>query len=218
MSRIHDMGGRLDQGPIILDQDEKPFHAEWEARMWGINEAMEGDPGWTLDWWRYVRELISPEDYLKRPYFDQWMQVYAAMMVDSGVAGIDEIASGKAQGPKPSFGQPMRAEDVAKASRRAADFRRPATEAPAFAIGDQVMAKTITGIAHTRLPAYVMGKPGIVHALRGNHLLPDAGARGQEQAEPLYTIGFAGADLWPESEGKRDRVFVDLWESYLEQR
>lgn len=218
MARIHDMGGLPGQGPIVMDTDEKPFRAEWEARLWGINEALEGHPGWTLDWWRYVRELIEPEDYLTRPYFDQWMQVYAAMMVDSGVAGVDELVRGKAQGPNPSFGKPMEAADVARISRRAKDYRRPATKAPAFAVGDRVLAKTIAGTAHTRLPGYAMGKPGIVQAFHGNHLLPDAGAKGREQAEPLYTIAFAAADLWPEGKGRRDRIFIDLWESYLEPR
>jgi nitrile hydratase beta subunit len=216
MARIHDMGGLPHQGPIVIDPDEQPFHADWEARMWGINEALAGHPDWTLDWWRYVRELITPEDYLTRPYFDQWMQVYAAMMVDSGVASVDEIASGMAHGPKSPLGPPMRAADVAKASRRTTDFRRPATQPPGYAIGDKVMTKTIIGMAHTRLPTYAMSKPGIVHACRGNHLLPDAGAKGREQAEPLYTVAFATADLWPEAKDKRDRVFIDLWESYLE--
>ena len=218
MARVHDMGGLPGQGRVVMDEDEKPFHAAWEARMWGINEALEGDPGWTIDWWRHVRELITPEDYLTRPYLDQWMQVYAAMMVDSGLASVGDIASGKAQGPGPAFHPPMRAGDVAKAARRATDFRRPATKAPLFAAGDKVRARTIGGIAHTRLPAYAMGKPGIVQALHGNHLLPDAGALGRELAEPLYTIAFAAADLWPEGQGKHDRVFVDLWESYLERR
>src|SRR5689334_3080120 len=103
MARVHDMGGLPGQGRIVMDKDEHPFHADWEARMWGINEAMEGPEGWTLDWWRYVRELIQADDYLARPYFDQWMQVYAAMMVDSGIATPAEIARGKGDGKKPDL-------------------------------------------------------------------------------------------------------------------
>nr|WP_298685447.1 SH3-like domain-containing protein [uncultured Dongia sp.] len=218
MTRIHDVGGKRTTKPIDVAEDETPFKADWEGRAWGINEALEGHPGWTLDWWRYVRELIPAEDYLTRPYFDQWMQVYAAMMVDSDVASVAEIASGKAQRPKPNFGQPMGAGDVARISRIARDFRRPATQPPIFAVGDAVHTKTIGGNAHTRLPGYAMDKTGTVHALRGNHLLPDAGARGEEVAEPLYTIAFKAADLWPEAKGRRDTVFVDLWESYFERR
>ena len=217
MPRTHDVGGKQTTKPIDVVEDETPFKVDWEGRAWGINEALEGHPGWTLDWWRYVRELIPAEDYLTRPYFDQWMQVYAAMMVDSGVASVAVIARGKAVGPNPDFGKPMGAADVARISRIARDYSRPATQAPAFAIGDRVLSKTIGGSGHTRLPSYAMGKPGIVEAYHGNHLLPDAGAMGREHAEPLYNIAFAAADLWPEARGRRDRVFIDLWESYLEQ-
>jgi nitrile hydratase beta subunit len=216
MARVHDMGGQLPAGRIVMDADEQPFHGDWEARMWGLNEAMWGPDSWTLDWWRYVRELIEPGDYLNRPYFDQWMQTFAAMMVDSGIASVAEIAKGHSDGARPAEAQPMRAADVARVSRIARDFRRPAATPPAFKPGDKVRAITLTGNAHTRLPAYLMGKAGQVHAYRGNHLFPDAGAKGIETAQHLYTVSFAGADLWPEGQGKNDRINADLWESYLE--
>ncbi len=216
MPRVHDMGGQLPAGRIAMDPDEKPFHAEWEARMWGLNEAMWGPDSWTLDWWRYVRELIEPADYLERPYFDQWMQTFAAMMVDSGIATVVEVVSGKSDGSRPAGAAPMQAADVETMARTTPDFRRPAATRPAFGSGDRVRARSWNESFHTRLPAYVMGKTGTVHAYRGNHLLPDAGAKGREEAQHLYTIAFASADLWPEGLGKKDRVFVDLWESYLE--
>ncbi|MFV2031674.1 MAG: SH3-like domain-containing protein [Gammaproteobacteria bacterium] len=31
----------------------------------------------------------------------------------------------------------------------------------------------------------------------------------------MYSIVFEAAELWPEVKGKKDRVFLDLWESYL---
>jgi nitrile hydratase len=67
MDGVHDLGGVQGFGPLEIDRDEPPFHHDWEARMWGLNEAMTGDPGWTIDWWRHVR-LILPLDYLSRPY------------------------------------------------------------------------------------------------------------------------------------------------------
>lgn len=218
MIRVHDMGGRTGLGAVTMDADEKPFHADWEARMWGINEAMTGAPGWTLDWWRHVRELIPAEDYLTRPYFDQWMQVYAAMMVDDDWASIGEIAHGKAARPAPAVSPPQRASDVPEAARTTKDFRLKTDRQPAFKIGDAVKTIRIGGIAHTRLPAYAMERQGVVHAYRGTHVVPDENALGREVAEPLYTIAFAAADLWPEAQGRRERVFVDLWERYLERR
>lgn len=217
-TRVHDMGGRTGLGRVAMDADEAPFHADWEARMWGINEAMTGAPGWTLDWWRHVRELIPAEDYLQRAYFDQWMQVYAAMMVDDGWASTREIASGRAARPAPKVAPPQRPEDVAVASRTTTDFRLPGARGPAFSVGDRVKTIRIGGIAHTRLPGYAMGKTGTIHAYRGTHIVPDENALGREVAEPLYTIAFAGGDLWPDAAGRRERVFIDLWERYLEPR
>lgn len=218
MTRIHDMGGREGLGPVVMDADEAPFHAAWEARMWGINEAMTGAPGWTLDWWRHVRELIPAEQYMTRPYFDQWLLVYAAMMVDDDWASVGEIARGKAERAAPQVPPPQRAADVEKASHFAKDFRLKVDRKPAFAVGDPVKTIRLGGIAHTRLPSYAMERPGIVHAYRGTHIVPDENALGREIAEPLYTIAFQAADLWPEAAGSRDRVFVDLWERYLERR
>ena len=56
----------------------------------------------------------------------------------------------------------------------------------------------------------------MIHAHHGGHVLPDASARGEHRGEHLYTVSFASSDLWPEAKGSGDRVFVDLWESYLE--
>lgn len=216
MARVHDMGGRPGQGRIVMDKDEHPFHADWEARMWGLNEAMWGPDSWTLDWWRYVRELIQPNDYLTRPYFDQWMQTFSAMMVDSGIATVAEIASGKSDGSHPQDVTLARAADVAKASATTRDFRRPTDQKPVFKPGDKVRTKTLAEGFHTRLPGYLMNRTGTVHAHRGNHLLPDAGAKGREVAQHLYTITFSGADLWPGEGRDKDRMNADLWESYLE--
>lgn len=218
MTRVHDMGGRTGLGPVQMDADEKPFHADWEARMWGVNEAMSGAPGWTLDWWRHVRELIPAEQYLTRPYFDQWMLVYAAMMVDDDWASVGEIAKGKAARAAPDVPAPQRPADVPEAARTTKDFRLPTDRKPAFRIGDAVKTIRIGGIAHTRLPGYAMEKAGTVHAYRGTHVVPDENALGRETAEPLYTVAFAASDLWPEAKGRNERVFVDLWERYLEPR
>jgi len=218
MDGMHDIGGVQGFGPIAVGDDGPPFHHPWEARMMAISEAVTNDPGWTIDWWRHVRELITPYDYLTRPYFDQWMQVFAALLIDSGLATVGEVARGvPTQGaPVPRLGPPMRPEQVVAASRHATDYRRPSDAAPAFRVGDEVTARASGAAGHTRLPRYARGRRGRIHAYRGVHLLPDAGARGVEQVEPLYTIVFDARALWPEAAGRRDRVFLDLWESYLE--
>jgi nitrile hydratase len=69
---------------------------------------------------------------------------------------------------------------------------------------------------HTRLPAYVRGRIGVIEDYHGSQPLADASARGVIKLEPLYTTAFEAAELWPEAQARRERVFVDTWESYLE--
>jgi nitrile hydratase accessory protein len=58
---------------------------------------------------------------------------------------------------------------------------------------------------HTRLPRYVRGHVGIVVGVHGAHIVPDENAQGRSIAEPLYTIAFAVAELFPEQPGHGDK-------------
>ena len=66
MDGPHDLGGKEGFGPIDVDEEEVPFHHAWEGRMWGLAKCTCA-PDWTIDWWRHVRELTDPVDYLSRP-------------------------------------------------------------------------------------------------------------------------------------------------------
>ncbi len=220
MDGVHDLGGRQGFGKIAVDEpEEQPFHQPWEGRMWGIARAFSGVPGWNIDWWRHGRELIEPVDYLTRPYYDQWAQNYGALLIDSGVATIDEIVSGHSTTAPPAttaMKSPMAAEYVAVATTAMTRFDRPVDGKPAFTAGDRVRTKALGATGHIRLPGYARGRTGAIHAYHGGHILPDASARGEERAEPLYSVVFEAAELWPEAGERRERVFIDLWESYLE--
>jgi nitrile hydratase len=87
---------------------------------------------------------------------------------------------------------------------------------PAFAVGARVQVKHNLPDSHTRRPGYTRGRHGVVAAHAGRPPLADAGARGEIRNEHLYSVAFEAAELWPEAEGSRDKVYVDLWESYLE--
>ena len=52
-------------------------------------------------------------------------------------------------------------------------------------------------------------------AHHGAHVFPDLSAEGEEIHQHLYSVVFDAAELWPEGAGRRDRVFLDLWEAYL---
>jgi nitrile hydratase subunit beta len=216
MDGVHDLGGREGFGPIVDKHDEKPFHAEWEMRAFGMKVAAAQSSTWTIDWFRYCRELTGPVDYLTRPYYDQWLTVLAAQMIDQGYLTLDEI-KGRASSftPKPDI--PPLTRETARASLRAAkNYAVTVNTPPRFALGEKARCRLDGGSGHTRLPGYVRGRAGEIQAHHGGHVLADASARGEKQGEHLYTVGFASSDLWPEAKGSEDRVFVDLWESYLE--
>jgi nitrile hydratase subunit beta len=216
MDGVHDLGGREGFGPILDKDDDKPFHAKWEMRAFGIKQASAASSSWTIDWFRYCRELVGPVDYLTRPYFDQWFTTLAAQLIDEGYLTLDEVKAGAAAFmPKPTR-PPQTAEAARAAVKDARSFAVRVNDPPRFALGEKVRCRLDGGSGHTRLPGYVRGKAGEIHAHHGGHVLADASARGEKRGEHLYTVSFASADLWPEAKESRDRVFVDLWESYLE--
>ena len=217
MDGAHDLGGRQGFGPVDAGEPEVPFHHDWEGRVWAIVRICRV-AGWTIDWWRHVRELIDPVDYLTRPYFDSWTQTHLAALIDSGVLTLEEVETGIASGPA-ATGMPVLTPDaVHRFARTTARFARSIKAAPRFAAGDAVATRRMGAAGHCRLPGYAQGRPGRIHAHHGAHLFADAGARGEERAEHMYSVAFEAADLWPEASGRRDRVFLDLWESYLEPR
>lgn len=217
MDGPHDLGGKEGFGPIDTDEVETPFHHDWEGRMWGIVRCPGGAPGVTLDWWRHIRELIDPVDYLTRPYFDSWAQTELASYINAGVITLDEVKAGRSATPKEYDAEVVStAEAIAQSSALGTNYARAIDAAPAFKPGDKVRSKDFTQQHHTRLPAYARAKPGVIHAHHGAHIFPDESAQGREVAQHIYSVVFEAEDLWPEAGGRRDRIYLDLWESYLE--
>jgi len=216
MDGVHDLGGKEGFGPIDVNEPEVPFHHPWEGRMWAI-ENLTAAPDWTIDWWRHVRELIEPVDYLTRRYFDQWMQTQTAALIDSGILTLEEVISGGVVSARTMTGSPMQHHDViAMVASRAKDYSHQIDVPPMFTEGEEVRARLMGATGHTRLPAYVRGRVGAIHAHHGAHVFPDASARGEERPEHLYSVAFRADALWPEASGRAEKVFLDLWESYLE--
>jgi nitrile hydratase len=96
-------------------------------------------------------------------------------------------------------------------------FARPAQAPARFAPGDRVRTKNIHPATHTRLPRYARGKVGIVEALRGCHVFPDTAAIGKgEDPQWLYTVVFAGRELWGEAAEPSLEISIEAFEPYLE--
>jgi len=217
MDGIHDMGGMQGFGAIEVEHNEPVFHHDWEGRMYGISASRISSAQMTLDRGRFVIECIAPADYLNMPYYGKWYLEAAVDMVSGGLATVGELVSGKAETIPQGMGEPLPPEAVRKVFGSRDSTEMPAERPALFTTGDAVRARLIAPTGHTRLPRYIRGHPGRIHACYGWHILPDANAHGEKRGEPLYNVAFRASDLWPEDGGENDYVYIDLWESYLEQ-
>lgn len=215
MDGVHDLGGQQGHGRVAPREDDLPFH-EWERQMHGIVRALARPSDWNLDKFRFTREQLPPVEYLTRPYFDQWYSSYAAMLVGSGLVTAQELAAGKSARPAPAGPKPMSVADVPKMKNASFRYDRPYRNRARYEVDEPVRAALTGSPGHTRLPRYVRGHAGVIRAVHGAHVVPDENAEGREIAEPLYTVTFRLAELFPEQSGSSDRVHLDLWERYLE--
>lgn len=214
MDGVHDLGGKQGFGPITATDADPAFPEVWEGRAYGLVQSV-GDPGSTIDWFRHIVELMPPDAYLTEPYFQKWQYVQIIELVQAGTLTLDEVLSHKASERE----QTVKTRDVDRVLNIIHDknhsFEVPVDSAPEFMVGDAVQTKRHMHPGHTRLPTYARGHRGEVIAHHGAHALPDAGARGEEVGEHLYTVRFDARTLWGDTANPRDDVTLDLWESYL---
>ena len=225
MTRIHDMGGRFGDGPVMPDDaGAAVFPKEWHGRALALTLAAGALGRWNIDASRHMRECLPPADYAGFSYYEKWLAGLANLLVAQGIVSIDEIAAGKAltDGDAALRDRRLTAAAVVPTLQSGGPSARPTDTTPRFAIGDAVMTRAIAGnrnIAggHTRLPAYAAGRRGVIMLQHGGHVLPDSNAHFDGEApEHLYTVSFAAGDLWQHAESPDDTVCLDLWDSYLE--
>jgi nitrile hydratase len=222
MDGIHDMGG-IDRYGSIDPADEETFHASWEARVFALSLAASVHLKSNSDRTRYRLERLKNDEYLQG-YFQRWFISLIKGCRDAGLITTDEfgrINKGKTATAKKTAHADdvfsLNAEFMLGLLANGAPSVREETKKPIFKISDQVAAIAHSHPTHTRLPAYVRGKPGVITAYRGAHVFPDSNAvlKG-EDPKPLYAVQFRSHDLWPEAAGSKDSVTLDLWEPYLE--
>lgn len=91
MNGVHDMGGMHGMGPIIVEEDEPVFHAEWERRIYALNRAMGVWNRWNIDMFRHARERIPPVRYLKASYYERTLYSLETLLVEKGFLTKEEI-------------------------------------------------------------------------------------------------------------------------------
>lgn len=220
MDSIHDLGGKQGYGPVEIEDSGDPFHYPWEAREWGISRCAR-TPDITIDWWRHCRELITPEDYLTRSYFDSWAQTDFATYIDAGWMTVEEVVAAchdAGQAGAISNSSQLTQQEVLAIDRKKVMRFDGESESPAsFSVGQSIITAKHGHSGHTRLPQYARNCRGRIHAHHGAHVFPDQSARGIVEHQHLYSVVFEATELWSDSDTGNNKVYLDLWEDYLEQ-
>ena len=223
MSRLHDMGGRFGDGPVVPEPADGPvFAEEWHARALAVTLAAGSLGLWTLDASRHSRERLLPADYAVFSYYEKWISALCNMLVEHDVVSRTELRSGAAaQKPSPLQDRRLAPEKVSRVLSSGGPTEREGGADVRFAVGAAVRTRSgqnqnVNG-GHSRLPAYAAGKSGRILRCYGAHVFPDANAHGMGEApEPLYCVAFAASTLWAHAENPDDEVMLDLWQSYLD--
>lgn len=82
MSRVNDVGGQTGFGPLDIETDEPPFHADWEARVFALNSALVRGGVYTLDEFRDAIETLPPQQYLAASYYERWLAAIEKLTAD----------------------------------------------------------------------------------------------------------------------------------------
>jgi nitrile hydratase beta subunit len=217
VSGVHDLGGGEGHGAVEPEPDEPPFHAAWEGRVLAVHVALGAGGVWSLDEFRFARERLAPDAYLGHSYYDTVLEAIERLATDHGLVTPDELAAGRSLdtgGPAP---RPVSAADIGDVLRKGRPSQRVGPRIARFGSGDPVRARTVEPVTHTRLPRYVRGHVGVVTDVHGCHVFPDARAQGGgDDPQWLYTVRFAGPELWGPATDPTLSVSIDAFESYLE--
>jgi nitrile hydratase len=211
------MGGMTCFGPIVREENEPIFHTPWERRVFAMTMLGMGRVD-TLDAFRHAIERMDPVHYLESSYYEHWLAALETLAVEHGLLTAEELATAATQTSTDGAESSLPPEAVPIVVSKGAPCDRPAgRRKPRFSVGDTVIAKNLNLSGHTRLPRYVRGKQGVIHLVHGTFVYPDTNAHGGgEQPQPLYNVCFSARALWGPTSARRDHLYIDLWEDYLE--
>lgn len=86
--------------------------------------------------------------------------------------------------------------------------------------GQRVRVEAREHAGHHRTPAYLKGKTGTVERVYPAFRNPETRAYGDDglPKQPLYLVGFAQRDVWPDYGGHvDDRLYADVFEHWLQE-
>jgi nitrile hydratase subunit beta len=209
-----DLGGQPGHGRVLPEAEGALFHAAWEPRVLALTLAMGATGAWNIDISRAARETLA--NYRDLSYYEIWFAALRKLLAERHLVAPDEADAGRMLHRCRPLARRLVAADVAATLAAGSPTTRPATTPARYAVGQAVRMYAGTVPHHTRLPAYVRGKRGVVERRHGAHVFADAHASGRgEQPQWLYTVAFDGTELWPGQDARGLTVSVDAWEPYM---
>jgi nitrile hydratase len=215
------MGGQQGFGPVLIEEAEPLFHADWESRAMAMTVAMGASGQWNIDLSRSARESLPPDIYLSSSYYEIWVRALEKLMLERQMVTAAELETGQMITPPVNVSKVLTRDSVDAALKAGSPTERPIDQPALFKVGQKVRALNMHPQGHTRLPRYVRGHVGTIVSLHGGHVMPDqhtlrALPPFHVSVEWLYTVVFEGPSLWGSDSDPTVEVTVDAWESYLE--
>jgi nitrile hydratase len=87
-----------------------------------------------------------------------------------------------------------------------------------FKPGDRVRVRSEDRPGHIRTPWYIRGKTGFVERIHGEFLNPESLGHGGDglPKKTLYSVAFRQDDVWERYNVTQDKLFVDIFEHWLD--
>ena len=104
MDGIHDLGGMHGFGPVVREEDEPAFHADWERRAFGLEFFTGSRIGANGDEGRHAIERLAPATYLTASYYEKWMLALQLLLEEHGVLTRAQIEQRMAELAENSHG------------------------------------------------------------------------------------------------------------------
>lgn len=223
MNGIHDLGGMHGLGPVVREENEPVFHADWERAVFAMMLYTMGKRLYNAAEFRHGIERMPPAHYLTARYYERWLHSLERNLLEKGIVSREELEERARQFLEDPAKPLPRREDpeftafllhlVREGGQRSARLETP----PRFQVGDRVRARNLHPPGHTRLARYVRGRQGTVAHVYDPWTFPDTHAHGQgRNPQYVYCVRFEARELWGESAEPNQAVYFDLWESYLE--
>ncbi|MBI3629475.1 MAG: nitrile hydratase subunit beta [Candidatus Rokubacteria bacterium] len=223
MNGVHDLGGMQGFGPIEPEANEPVFHADWEGAVLAMNIAAMTQRLYNVDEFRHGVERMGAARYLATSYYEHWLASIETLLVEKGVVSRAELEARTAAFfadpdlPLPRRSDPALVARMREAIRKGAAASSEERPSARFRPGDRVVTRNMHPPGHTRLPRYARGRRGAIERVHGVFTVPDSHAHGRgRQPQPLYSVAFESRELWGAAAAPRERVYLDLWEPYLE--